>query len=63
MQNAINVLVFAVSVLKKGGRLVRLLSKETRKKSEETEKRAKKKSLDSFFSLSHFVTVWTVDDV
>ena len=33
------------------------------KKSGETEKRAKKKSLDSFFSLNHFVTVWTVDDV
>ena len=62
MQNAIKVLVLFLSVLKKGSPGA-LVWQGDQKKSGETEKRAKKKSLDSFFSLSHFVTVWTVDDV
>ena len=63
MQNAINVLFCFVGPEERGSPGA-LAQQGDQKKSGETEKRAKKKSLDSFFfSLSHFVTVWTVDDV
>ena len=57
MQDAIKVLVLFLSVLKKGSPGA-LAWQGDQKKSEETEKRANKKSLDSLFSQNHYILVY-----